>query len=194
VTQHFARILRSHHIQAHLFGGYWQDVGSVRSWYEANLALVSEQPPFDFHDPEGIIYTRMRNLPASQVRASHVEASLISDGCLIETGSRLERCIVGQRTHIGPNVTLRDTVISGADRYESTEEQKSHRAGGIPPIGVGAGSVITRAILDKDCRIGANVRIVNEKQHRDAEADNYVIRDGIVVIPKGTVVPDDTVI
>jgi glucose-1-phosphate adenylyltransferase len=194
VTQHFARILRSHHIQAYLFGGYWQDVGSVRSWYEANLELVSDHPPFDFHDPEGIIYTRMRNLPASQVRASHVEASLISDGCLIETGSWLERCIVGQRTHIGPNVTLRDTVISGADRYESAMELDGLSAAGIPRIGIGAGSVITRAILDKDCRIGANVRIVNEKQHCDAEGDNHVIRDGIVVIPKGAVVPDGTVI
>jgi glucose-1-phosphate adenylyltransferase len=194
VTQHFARILRSHHIQAHLFDGYWQDLGTIRTYHEASLALASDNPPFDFHDPNGIIYTRMRNLPASQVRAGHVHASLISDGCVIETGSRLERCVVGQRTHVGPNVTLRDTVISGADRYESSEEQADRRAHGVPPIGIGAGSVIERAILDKDCRIGTNVRIVNEKQVRDAEGDSYVIRDGIVVIPKGALVPDGTVI
>jgi glucose-1-phosphate adenylyltransferase len=136
----------------------------------------------------------MRNLPASQVSAGHVEACLISDGCLVGAGSRLERCIVGQRTHIGTNVTLQDTVISGADRFESQSEKQSSLQQGIPPIGIGDGSVITRAILDKDCRIGTNVRIVNEQEHREAEGDNYVIREGIVVIPKGAVVPNGTVI
>jgi glucose-1-phosphate adenylyltransferase len=194
VTQHFARILRTHHIQAHLFEGYWQDLGSIRTWYEANLALAADAPPFDFHDPTGVIYTRMRNLPASQVRASHVAGCLISDGCLIEPGSHLERCIVGQRSRVGPNATVRDTVISGADRYESADELARCRAEGIPPIGIGANAVITRAILDKDCRIGTNVRIVNEQEHRDFEGPNHVIRDGIVVIPKGAIIPDGTVI
>ncbi len=194
VTQHFARILHSHHIQAHEFDGYWQDLGSISNYHEASLALASDDPPFDFHDPEGVIYTRMRNLPASQVRAGHVFASLISDGCVIEAGSRLERCVVGQRTHIGANVVVRDTIMSGADRYESEEEKARLRANGVPPIGIGAGSVIERAILDKDCRIGVNVRIVNENRPRDFEGDTHVIRDGIVVIPKGAVVPDGTVI
>jgi glucose-1-phosphate adenylyltransferase len=194
VTQHFARILLSHHIQAHLFDGYWQDLGSIRNYHEANLGLASSEPIFDFHDPEGVIYTRMRNLPASQVRAGHMHACLISDGCVIESGSRLERCVVGQRTHIGANVILRDTVISGADRYESDAERAYRRELGVPPIGIGAGSVIERAILDKDCRIGTNVRIVNQRQVREAEGDNHVIRDGIVVIPKGAVVADGTVI
>jgi glucose-1-phosphate adenylyltransferase len=194
VTQHFARILSSHHIQAHLFAGYWQDLGTIRNYHEANLALAAESPPFDFHDPHGVIYTRMRNLPASQVRAGHVDASLISDGCVIESGSRLERCVIGQRTHIGRDATLRDTVVSGMDRYESKAERELCRDKGIPPMGVGAGSLIVRAILDKDCRIGANVRIVNEQEVRDAEGDNYVIRDGIVVIPKGAILRDGTVI
>jgi glucose-1-phosphate adenylyltransferase len=194
VTQHFARILLSHRIQAHLFSGYWQDLGTIRTYHEANLALASDRPPFDFHDPRGVIYTRMRNLPASQVRAGHVEASLISDGCDIGAGSRLERCVIGQRAHVGPGATLRDTVVSGTDRYESNAEREQCLQRGTPPMGVGAGSRVERAILDKDCRIGANVRIANEKGLREAEGDNYVIRDGIVVIPKGAVVPDGTVI
>jgi glucose-1-phosphate adenylyltransferase len=194
VTQHFARILRSHHVQAHRFEGYWQDLGTIRTYHEASLALTSDNPPFDFHDPEGIIYTHMRNLPASQVRSSDVNSCLISDGCTIESGSRLERCVVGLRTHVGPNATLRDTVISGADRYEGSEEKAALRKRGVPPIGIGTGSVIERAILDKDCRIGANVRIVNQRQLRDAEGDCYAIRDGIVVVPKGALVPDGTVI
>ncbi len=194
VTQHFARILRSHHIQAHIFDGYWQDLGTIRAYHEANLALASENPPFDFHDPKGIIYTHMRNLPASRVRASHVHASIISDGCVIESGSRLERCVVGQRARIGANAELRDTVITGADHYESSAEQAECRRKGIPAIGIGDGSVIERAILDKGCRIGANVKIVNQGGVRDAEGDSHVIRDGIVVIPKGALVPDGTVI
>jgi glucose-1-phosphate adenylyltransferase len=145
VTQHFARILRSHRIQAHLFTDYWQDLGSVRTYHEAHLALAADNPPFDFHDPHGVIYTRMRHLPAARVGAGSVEASLISDGCVIAAGCRLERCIVGLRTHIGPGVTLRDTVVNGTDRYESEEEKRQHRGRGAPPMGVGAGSIISRA-------------------------------------------------
>jgi glucose-1-phosphate adenylyltransferase len=194
VTQHFARILLSHRIQAHLFTDYWQDLGSVRTYYEAHLALTTDNPPFDFHDTRGVIYTRMRNLPASRVGAGSVEACLISDGCVIAPGCRLERSTVGLRMHIGPGVTLRDTVVTGADRYETAQEKQQARDRGVPPIGIGAGSLIAGAVVDKDARIGANVRIVNAQQRRDGEGDNYVIRDGIVVIPKGAVVPDGAVI
>jgi glucose-1-phosphate adenylyltransferase len=195
VTQHFAPILRSHRVQGFLFAGYWQDLGaSVRTYHEANLALASDHPPFDFHDPEGVIYTRMRNLPTSRVLATHIEHSLISDGCVIEQGTRLDRCVVGQRMHIGQDVLLREAVLSGADRIETREEQESNRERGLPDIGIGAGSVIVRAIVDKDCRIGRGVKILNEKELRDAESDHYVIRDGIVVVPRGAVLTDGTVI
>jgi glucose-1-phosphate adenylyltransferase len=195
VTQHFARILESHRIQAHLFAGYWQDLGSIRTYHEAHLALAGPQPPFDFHSPaEGVIYTRMRDLPSAQVRASAVENSLISDGCVIQAGTRLERTVIGQRARIGRDVVLRDTVVTGADRYETAAERRANRAQGRPDVGIGDGTVIHRAILDKDCRIGAGVRILNEQELRDAEAETHVIRDGIVIVPKGAVVPDGTVI
>jgi glucose-1-phosphate adenylyltransferase len=195
VTQHFSRVLRSHRMQAHLFADYWQDLGgSLRAYHEANLALASDSPPFNFHCPEGVIYTHMRNLPASRLLAARVEQSLISDGCVIEEGSRLDRCMVGQRMRIGRDVQLRETVMSGADRLETPAQRARNREEGLPDLGIGDGSVIARAILDKDCRIGRGVRILNEKEVRDAETESYVIRDGIVVIPRGAVLRDGTAI
>jgi glucose-1-phosphate adenylyltransferase len=194
VTQHFARILTSHRVQGHLFDGYWQDLGSIRTYFDAHLALASAHPPFDFHTPQGVIYTRPRNLPASQVRASRLEACLVSPGCRIEAGSHIERSVIGLRGRVGRNVTLRETVVAGADYYETEAQRQENRERGVPDIGIGEGTVIQQAILDKGCRIGANVRILNEKGLREADQENHVIRDGIVVIPRGAVVPDGTVI
>jgi glucose-1-phosphate adenylyltransferase len=194
VTEHLARILDSHRIQAHLFDGYWQDLGSIRTYFDAHLALAGEQPPFDFHTPQSIIFTRPRNLPAAQVRASRLEACLVSPGCLIEPGAQIERSIIGLRTHVGRNVTLRECVVVGADRYETQAQRQASRSQGLPDVGIGADSIIQQAILDKDCRIGANVRILNERGVRNADMEHYVIRDGIVVIPRSGVVPDGTVI
>jgi glucose-1-phosphate adenylyltransferase len=194
VTQHLLPILNSHRIQAHLFDGYWQDLGSIRPYFDAHLALASDNPPFDFHTPSGIIFTRMRSLPAAQVRASRLEACLVSPGCVIQHGSEIVRSVIGLRGLVGRNVTLREVVLVGADRYETEAQRQSNRAAGQPDIGIGEGSVIQQAILDKDCRIGANVRILNERGVRDADMENHVIRDGIVVIPRGAVIPDGTVI
>jgi glucose-1-phosphate adenylyltransferase len=194
VTEILAAALGSHAIQAYLFDGYWEDVGSVESYYQANLALASLTPPFDFHSPEGIIYTRMRNLPASRVHGAHLEQCLISDGCTLGTGTRIERCVIGIRTHIGQNVILRDTLVNGADRIELERDRLRNWQLGIPDLGVGDNSHIERAILDKDCRIGANVQIVNRRRLQQAEQDNYVIRDGIVVIPNGAIIPEGTII
>lgn len=186
--------LQSHHIQAHFFDGYWEDLGSIRSYHDAHLALAGDDPPFDFHSPEGVIYTRMRYLPASQVSASRLSQCLISDGCHVESGARLERCVVGIRSRIGANVQLRETVMLGADNLETACDRAANRGRGVPDLGVGAGSIIHRAVLDKDCRIGCNVRLVNERGVDHADGDNYFIRDGVVVIPNGGVVQDGTVI
>jgi glucose-1-phosphate adenylyltransferase len=194
VTEILTGNLRNLHIEAYLFHGYWEDLGSIKSYHEANLALASPTPPFDFHSPEGVIYTRMRHLPASRVHAAHLEQCLISDGCLIGSGARLERCVIGIRTRLGEHVTMRDTVVNGADAIELERERLFNRQRGLPDIGVGANSVIERAILDKDCRIGSNVQILNRRNLQQAEGENYVIRDGIVVIPNGAVVPDGTIL
>lgn len=188
----FPRSIHSHRVQAHLFDGYWEDLGTIKSYHQANLELATDDPPFDFHSPEGVIYTRMRFLPASRVSDAHMDQCLISDGCVIQSGARLKRCMIGVRSRIGREVSLSDTVIIGADRFETDAERAANRARGVPDFTVGDGTVIERAILDKDCRIGRNVKIVNRQGVQEDEGVNYVIRDGIVVIPKGIIVPDGT--
>jgi glucose-1-phosphate adenylyltransferase len=190
----FPRSLESHYVQAHLFDGYWEDLGTVKSYHEANLALASDDPPFDFHSPEGIIYTRMRFLPASRIGKATLKHALISDGCVVLDGTHIERAVIGVRSRIGRNCTIRDTVVMGADRFETDAEREQNRQRRIPDLLVGDDCVIERAILDKECRIGKGVRILNAKGLEEAEGDCYVIRDGIVVIPRGKVVPDGTVI
>jgi glucose-1-phosphate adenylyltransferase len=190
----FPQSIATHHVQAHLFDGYWEDVGTIKAYHQANLALCQDDPPFDFYSPDGVIYTRMRYLPASRVIGAQLDHCLISDGCVIQAGARLTRCVVGLRTRLGPEVEIRDTVIIGADRFETDAERAANRRQGVPDLGVGAGSVIVNAILDKDCRIGTGVRLINRRQVQHEQGPNYVIRDGILVIPKGAMVPDGTVI
>jgi glucose-1-phosphate adenylyltransferase len=190
----FPRSIQSHRVVAHLFDGYWEDVGTIKSYHEANLALTGEDPPFDFHSPDGVIYTRMRYLPASRLNAAELRHCLISDGCVVGEGTSIDRCVIGVRTQIGKNVQLRDTVLIGADGYETPEQKRDNRRRGVPDLGVGDGAVIQHAILDKDARVGANVRIVNRDNVQNADGPNYVIRDGIVVIPRDAVVLDGSVI
>jgi len=190
----FPNSYHKYHVQAFLFDGYWEDLGTIKAYHQANLALCSSHPPFDFHAPEGVIYTRARFLPASRVLGANIEDCLISDGCLVQARATIRRCVIGVRSQIGSGVTLTDTVLIGADSYETEEQKRSNLALGVPDIGIGEGSVIERAIIDKDCRIGKGVRIVNAQGLQEAEGPNYTIRDGIVCIPKGASVPDGTVI
>jgi glucose-1-phosphate adenylyltransferase len=190
----FPRSISTHRVQTHLFDGYWEDVGTIKAYHQANLALAGDHPPFVFHSPEGVIFTRMRHLPASRINAARLEGCLISDGCIVNPGTIITRCVVGVRSRIGRNVTLRDTVLSGADRFETDAELEANQKRGVPDIGVGDGSLIEHAILDKDCRIGRDVRITNPRKLETADGANYVIRDGIVVIPKASIVADGTVI
>jgi glucose-1-phosphate adenylyltransferase len=136
----------------------------------------------------------MRYLPASRINAAHLEECLISDGCVVQSGSRIKHSVLGIRTVIGNNVQLTNAVIIGADRYETENERAENRRRGIPDLGIGEGTIIENAIVDKDCRIGRNVKIVNHKKAIDEEGENYVIKEGVVVIPKGAVVTDETVI
>jgi glucose-1-phosphate adenylyltransferase len=190
----FPNSIRTHRVYAHLFDGYWEDLGTIKAYHEANLALAGDNPPFDFHSQEGIIYTRMRFLPASRIMGAKLEQSLISDGCVIHPGTQISHSVIGLRSCIGRNVTIKDTVFIGADRFETDSERAQNQTRSLPDIGIGDGSVIEGAILDKDCRIGKNVRIINKRHVENEEGQNYVIREGVVVIPKSIMVPDDTVI
>src|SRR5262245_32252981 len=190
----FPRSIKTHRVQAHLFDGYWEDLGTIKAYHEANLHLAGDEPPFDFHSPDGVIYTRMRFLPASRVLGARLKHCLISDGCVIQQGADLERCVVGVRSRIASGAVLRDTILLGADRFETDAERRANRAANRPDLLIGEGSVIERAILDKDVRIGRDVKILNQKDIKDDEGDCYVIRDGIVTIPRGAVIPDGMVI
>lgn len=190
----FPRSISSCRVYAYLFDGYWEDVGTIRSYHEASLALTGDHPPFDFHSPEGVIYTRMRYLPASRISAATLEYGLISDGCVVCAGTQIYRSVLGVRTRVGRDVFMRNAVIIGADRFETEAERADNVHKGIPDLGVGDGTIIENAILDKDARIGRKVKIINRNKAMEEEGPNYVIRDGIVVIPKGAVVVDGTVI
>jgi glucose-1-phosphate adenylyltransferase len=190
----FPRIIDRLQVQTHLFDDYWEDLGTVKSYHECHMALCSDSPPFQFHSPDGIIFTRMRNLPPSRVVNATLDHTIISDGVVVQPGARIERSIIGVRSRIGRNTVLKDCILIGADRYETDEERAANQAKGVPGLSVGDNTVIERAILDKDCRVGRGVRIRNEKNVQEAETANYVIREGVVVIPRGAVVPDGTVI
>ena len=180
-------------VQAHVHEGYWEDVGTIGSYFEANLALTDQRPPFNFYDAQCPIYTNPRFLPATKIQSCDVVDSLISEGCFIER-ARLERTVVGIRSRIAAGARIRRSLLLGADFYETAEEMERAIQQGMPPIGIGEDAVIENAIVDKNARVGRGVRILNERRERERDASNYHVRDGVVVIPKGAVVPDGTVI
>jgi glucose-1-phosphate adenylyltransferase len=188
----FPHAISSRKVQLHLFDGYWEDIGTIGSFYEANLQLANPNPPFDMNDAKAPIYTRPRFLPPSRIDGAVVANSLISDGCIIEPGARIENSVIGLRCRIGRDVTIRNSILMGADFYESPEEMAHADGAEIPPIGIGAGSIIEGAIVDKNCRLGQRVRIINDDEVDDGSAGDYChIRDGILVVQKEAVLPAD---
>lgn len=188
--KHYQRL----QVYAHLFDGYWEDLGTIKSYHQANLDLARDPPAFEFYHPEGPIYTRMRFLPAARVSGAMIKDSVISDGCVVHSGTTISNSLLGVRCRLGERCRIVQTVIIGADRFESDEERERNRAEGIPNMNVGNDCHIERAILDKDCRVGNNVTINYRGKESMVDGDCFFIRDGIVVIPKGMVVPDGKVI
>ena len=192
----FPRNVGKRHIQAHLFDGYWEDLGTIKSYHEASLALGEAEPPFDFYTREGVIYTRMRNLPAARFDDVKVSRCLVADGARIGAGTVIDHCLIGVRSRIGTQCKLTDTVLIGADGFESEADVKDNRAENIPSLNIGNNAEIRMAILDKDCRIGDNVKILNKDniQEYDDPDERYHIREGIVCVPRAAVIPDGTII
>jgi glucose-1-phosphate adenylyltransferase len=187
----FPASIRARHVQVHLFDDYWEDIGTIKSFYEANLGLAKPDAPFDLASPEAPIYSHARFLPPTRMDDAVIRGSLVADGSVIEPGAVIENSVIGLRCHIGRNVVIRNTVLMGADFYESPDVIAAHRANGTPPLGVGEGSHIEGAIIDKNCRIGRNVRVINERGIEDTEETPFgMIRDGIVVTAKNTALPD----
>jgi glucose-1-phosphate adenylyltransferase len=188
----FPASIRSRRVQVHLFDGYWEDIGTIKSFFEANLDLTGSHAPFDMVSPGMPTFSRPRYLPPSRIDNATVRHSLMADGSLISDGATIEHSIIGLRCMIGPNVVIRDSIVMGNDFYDLPGEVIKNEQNGRPPLGIGEGSVIEGAIIDKNCRIGRNVRITNEKGVIDSPETQYgMFRDGIAVIPKETTLPDN---
>jgi glucose-1-phosphate adenylyltransferase len=172
------------------FYGYWADIGTIRAFYDANLALAQRDPSFRFDDPSGPIFTRARFLPGSRIYDVQLDCVLLADGCIVQ-GAELHNAVVGLRSIIGDDVVIRDTVLMGADYYQG---ESSSPGKGVPALGIGRGSRIQGAIIDKNACIGENVRIEPFPRGVDLDQENWAVRDGVVVISKDGVLPDGTVV
>ncbi len=168
----------------YVHGGYWEDIGTIRSFFEANLAMADLDPPFNFYDRLEPVYTRPRFLPPTRIIDAKLNVAMLADGCLVE-GARLNRALLGVRTCIQKNVILENVIHMGADSYDDRE----HLEGKVP-FGVGEGTIIRNAILDKDTRIGRGVELVNAAGHEDYTSEEICVREGIIVVPRRTQLPD----
>jgi glucose-1-phosphate adenylyltransferase len=182
--------IRTNRVFGYGFDGYWEDIGTMRTFYDANLGLTKPNPPFSFHDPVRPVYTHPRFLPGSRIYDVQLDNVLLADGSIVE-GAEIHSSIIGVRSVIGEDVLIRETVIMGADYYE---EELRGVPGGLPPMGIGRGTRICGAIIDKNARIGPNVRIECFPRGTDLDEDQWTVRDGIVVVPKNSVIPAGTVI
>jgi glucose-1-phosphate adenylyltransferase len=176
--------IKDRHVSAYIFNGYWEDIGTVRAFYEANLDLTDLVPEYSFFDADAPIYTHPRFLPGSKVNGATLRQAIISDGCII-SDAHLERSVIGIRSIIQSGATIRDSIVMGADYFE----QNRHEHSDVPAIGIGRNCVVDRAIIDKNARIADGVVITPEGKSPNLDAENYFIRDGIVVVPKNAVIP-----
>ncbi len=177
-------------VQSHVHTGYWEDVGTIRSYYEANLGLCQPVPRFDFYDVRTPVHTHARALAATKIEGARMTNALVSEGSII-VDAEIERSLIGIRSRVGRGCVIRNSLILGADFYEKTVPDPSS---GKPAIGIGDNSVIENAIIDKNARVGRNVRLVNEAKAEHADGPCWHIRDGIIIVPKDTVVPEGTVV
>lgn len=187
--------IRTENVQAFMFDGYWEDIGTIAAFYRANLDLTSKIPKFNLFDAEAPVYTRARYLPPSKIEDTEIAGSIISDGCII-TGARIINCVVGLRSRISQGVQIESSFVMGADYYQTIDDMRADQERDFPRVGIGEGAVIKRAIIDKNARIGKGARLVNEGGVVEAngERGSYFIRDGIIMVPKNAVIKDGTVI
>ena len=178
---------------AHTFKGYWADIGTIRAFYQANLSLAERHPPFRFDEPKRPVYTHQRYLAGSRLDRCRIDRSIVAEGCRMRD-VEIEHCIIGVRSIMEPGVRVYSSVIMGGDLYESAADMERNAALGVPNIGIGGGSVIHRAIIDKNARIGEKVVIANDAGVQEKDGDGYYIREGIVVIPKDGVIPSGATI
>jgi len=181
--------IEKYQVNAYIFQGYWEDIGTIKAFFDANLNLAETSPSFSFNIPGAPVYTHPRFLPASVISNTKIDQAMISDGCVI-TDSTIDRAIIGIRSIINPGCKLKNVIMMGADYYESDLSESP--ANGHPRIGIGQGTHIENAIIDKNARIGDNVVISPAGKTADFDGEGFYIRDGIVVVPKNSVIPSGT--
>jgi len=178
--------IRTHSVYGYAFDDYWQDIGTIRSFYETNLALTSVNSPFNFFDPERPIYTNPRTLPGSSVDESELKEVQLCEGCRIQK-AQISHSTIGLRSQIGPGTKIKDSIIMGADYYDNPSIHSTD-----VPLGIGANCVIEGAIIDKNARIGDGVVIKPFPRNTEMDAGTWVVQDGIVIIPKDTTILPNT--
>jgi len=176
-----------------VFQGYWEDIGTIRAFFEANLDIAAELPRFNFFDMSAPIFSRPRFLPGSKINGAQIDHAVVSDGCIINQ-AKISNSIIGLRMLVGPGTELHRVVALGCDYFESKESIEQHETAGTPRVGIGSGCRIENAIIDKNARVGNNVVISPVGKAEDMDHPLYFIRDGIVIIPKGAMIPHGTVI
>ena len=180
-------------VSAYFFDGYWEDIGTIHSFYLANIALTDPTPSFNFYDEQAPIYTNRRHLPSTKVNSSSVRSSILAEGSIIDD-SELDRTIVGIRSIISGGSRIYQSILMGADYYESDTSRVESERSGIPNVGIGRNCLIQNAIIDKNARIGDNSVLVNRDGIDNYDGENYYIRDGIVIVPKDATIPPETVV
>jgi glucose-1-phosphate adenylyltransferase len=177
--------LTSYRVKAYLFDGYWADVGTIESFYDANIMLTQPHAPFKFFDPKRPVFTHERFLPPSHMRACTVRESIVADGCFLDACT-IEQSVIGIRTHIGKDTTITRSVLLGADTYDSEPESGA--------LGIGRNVTLNRVIMDKNASIGDGARLVNASGVQHADGDGYYIRNGIIIVPKfGRIAPGSVI-
>ncbi|MBA3273566.1 MAG: glucose-1-phosphate adenylyltransferase [Chthoniobacterales bacterium] len=177
--------IKDRNVSGYIFNGYWEDIGTIRAFYEANLDLTDLLPQYSFFEASAPIYTHPRFLPGSKINGASLRQAIIADGCII-TDAHIERSVIGVRSLILTGATIRNSIVMGADYYET---DPGNVPAGQPPMGIGRNCVIDRAIIDKNARIADGVVITPEGKPSNYDGENYFIRDGIVVVPKNAVIP-----
>lgn len=185
----FPELIDDKHVQVHLFDGYWEDIGTIKAFYDANMALAGPNPPFKLEATDAPLFSRSRFLPPTRFNGANISNSIIADGCIIGANAVIEDSIIGHRCVIGDNVVVKRSVLMGADDYESALDAQDNLSVQRPAMGIGPNAVIEGAIVDKNCRIGANV-CVRAPSGGDVEGDVFVVHDGITVIEKDAVLPN----
>lgn len=184
-------------VKAFLFDGYWEDIGTIRAFYDANIGLVKyPRPSFSFFHPTMPVYTRQRFLPPCKFVNSELVESMVSEGCIINK-AKIQKSVLGVRTFVDEGCEIQESLVMGLDYYESPDERARLIDEGGIPMGIGRNTIIKRAIIDKNARVGRNVKIINAKgvdEDKEHEQEGWYIRDGIVIILKNALIPDDTVI